>query len=170
MEYSLCLSLSRFQDPPVTTVSITAFLCFVLYPLEGIIILPYCDAHTDVVGTHLRVDPNVATAPQRGCECAPAHPLALISTVYLARCRYFVRPNEWSYRQWSAGWRSYLPISVAIKAILCRQHCGWLDTLVRHVGIVIADVEAAAANADSIPLVTARADTRRCLGCWVLFR
>lgn len=89
--------------------------------------------------------------------------LSLVSTVYLARCRYFVRPNKWLYRRRSAGWRTYLPISVAIKAILCRQHCGWLDTLVRHVEIVIADVEVATANTDSTLLVSARADTRRFL-------
>jgi len=43
------------QDLPMTTVSVTAFLYFVLRPLEGII-TPHCDAHTDAVGTHSRAD------------------------------------------------------------------------------------------------------------------
>ena len=55
-EYSLYPSLSvLLQDLPVPTVSVTAFLYFVLRPLEGII-TPHCDAHTDMDSAHSRTD------------------------------------------------------------------------------------------------------------------
>lgn len=44
-----------FQDLAVTTVSVTAFLYFVLRPLEGII-TPHCNAHVHAAGTHSQAD------------------------------------------------------------------------------------------------------------------
>jgi len=105
-------------------------------------------AQTRATGIHIHTLARKCIPERRDCipskcGCVPAHPRR-VSTVYLARCRYFVQPNEWLYRRRSTGWRSYVLVSVAIKAIQrCWLHCGRLDTSVRRVGIVIADGTAA---------------------------
>lgn len=103
-EHSLCsLSLSYLHLVGDNSLGNSSPLYFARPPKE--LSLPRCSWNTQTLGpiyTYSRVDPSdqgVKRGLKGGWEKReegerPGSP-SPVSTVYLARCRYFVRPNEW---------------------------------------------------------------------------